>query len=613
MSEIEKDSALSENQTVNEVSTEKELTEQPLHEEQQEEHVHETAENFSNLSKEEMVKMAETFAEGDITEVKSKVPALKEAFDALLETEKTAALSAHLEQGLAKEDFKFAYSKEDDRFQEALRKFNKRKAEYTAEQEKLREDNLKVKQDILTEMKNLIQNEDNMQRAFEQFHELQARWRNTGAVPQGKLQDLWLTYKLYTDKFYELLKINRELQELDYKRNLDAKIEICEKAEELVNEPSLNTALQTLQFLQNKWRETGRVSHDKSAEIWERFKAAGDKVYDRRREYYNQLKQRYAENLESKNNLIVRLEELVKEEPVKANEWVERGKAIVELQNEWKKVGYADKKSNDEVWEKFRGICDTFFSKKNEFFTNLKREHADNLQAKNELCMQAEALVESNDWKKTTEELKRLQQEWKKTGSAGERHNQKVWERFRKACDAFFARKGEHYSSLETEFKENLEKKNALIEKAEQFVAGENGDETVEQLKELQREWSAIGMVPLEHKDTIYARFKAAIDKHFQNLRQQNKERFSSQSKPTYRSGKPGNEKNDLKHRMNQLTSEINTWENNLGYFAKSKNADGVRKEFEEKINRAKEEIQRLKKQLDTIGLSPKEDKPEEK
>lgn len=612
MSEIEKDSALSENQTVNEVSTEKELTEQPLHEEQQE-HVHETAENFSNLSKEEMVKMAETFAEGDITEVKSKVPALKDAFDALLETEKTAALSAHLEQGLAKEDFRFAYSKEDDRFQEALRKFNKRKAEYTAEQEKLREDNLKVKQDILTEMKNLIQNEDNMQRAFEQFHELQARWRNTGAVPQGKLQDLWLTYKLYTDKFYELLKINRELQELDYKRNLDAKITICERAEELVNEPSLNTAIQTLHFLQNKWRETGRVSHDKSAEIWERFKAAGDKVYDRRREYYNQLKQRYAENLESKNNLIVRLEELVKEEPVKANGWVERGKAIVELQNEWKKIGYADKKSNDEVWEKFRGICDTFFSKKNEFFTNLKREHADNLQAKNELCMQAEALVESSDWKKTTEELKRLQQEWKKTGSAGERHNQKVWERFRKACDAFFARKSEHYTSLESEYKENLEKKNALIEKAEQFVAGENGDETVEQLKELQREWSAIGMVPLEHKDTIYARFKAAIDKHFQALRQQNKERFTSQGRPAYRSGKPGNEKNDIKHRMNQLSSEINTWENNLGFFAKSKNADGVRKEFEEKINRAKEEIQRLKKQLDTIALPAKEEKPEDK
>lgn len=612
MSEIEKDSALSENQTVNEVSTEKELTEQPLHEEHQE-HVAEPAENFSNLSKEEMVKLVESFAVADITEVKSKVPALKEAFDALLETEKTAALSAHLEQGGAKEDFKFEYSKDDDRFQEALRKFNKRKAEYTAEQEKLREDNLKVKQDILTEMKNLIQNEDNMQRAFEQFHELQARWRSTGPVPQGKLQDLWLTYKLYTDKFYELLKINRELQELDYKRNLDAKITICEKAEELVNEPSLNTALQTLQFLQNKWRETGRVSHDKSSEIWERFKAAGDKVYERRREYYNQLKQRYAENLEAKNSLIGKLEELMKEAPVKANDWVEKGKAIVELQNEWKKIGYADKKSNDEVWEKFRGICDKFFSGKNEFFTNLKREHADNLQAKNELCMQAEALAESSDWKKTTEELKRLQQEWKKTGSAGERHNQKVWERFRKACDAFFARKSEHYTSLESEYKENLERKNALIEKAEQFVAGDNGDETVEQLKELQREWSAIGMVPLEHKDTIYARFKAAIDKHFQALRQQNKERFTSHSRPAYRSGKPGNEKNDIKHRMNQLSSEINTWENNLGFFAKSKNADGVRKEFEEKINRAKEEIQRLKKQLDTIALPAKEEKPEDK
>lgn len=611
MSEIEKDSALSENQTAIEVSSENELSEQPLHEEHQE-HVPEPAENFSNLTKEEMVKMAESFSDRDIAEVKSKIPALKNAFDELLASEKEAALSAHLEQGLAKEDFKFTYSGDDEKFQEAIRKFNKRKAEYTAEQEKFRDDNLKIKQDILNEMKSLIQNEDNMQRAFEQFHELQARWRNTGAVPQGKLQDLWMTYKLYTDKFYELLKINRELQDLDFKKNLDAKIEICEKAEELVNEPSLNEALHKLQFLQNKWRETGRVSNEKRIEIWERFKAASDKVYDRRREYYEQLKQRYAENLEAKNTLISRLEELIKEEPVKANEWVERGKAIVEFQNEWKKVGYADKKSNDEVWEKFRGICDAFFSKKNEFFTNLKREHADHLQAKNELCMQAEALVESSDWKKTTEELKRLQQEWKKTGSAGERHNQKVWERFRKACDAFFARKSAHYATLESEYKENMEKKNALIEKAEQFVAGENSDETVEQLKDLQRQWTDIGMVPLEHKDTIYARFKAAIDKHFQALRQHNKERFTSHSRPV-RSGKPGNEKNDLKHRMSQLSSEINTWENNLGFFAKSKNADSVRKEFEEKINRAKEEIQRLKKQMDTIGLPAKDEKSEEK
>ena len=280
---------------------------------------------------------------------------------------------------------------------------------------------------------------------------------------------------------------------------------------------------------------------------------------------------------------------------------------LVGVQNEWKKVGFADKKSNDEVWAKFRSLCDGFFVRKNDFFTSLKKEHAANLQLKNELCIQAEALIENTDWKKTTEELKRLQAEWKKTGFAGDRNNQKIWERFRKACDAFFERKNAHYTSLESDYKENFDKKNALIEKVEQFTLGENIDETIDQLKDFQRQWSEIGMVPLEHKDTIYAKFKAVIDKHFQSIRQHDKERFTTGHQPSFRSGKPGNEKNDLKYKINQLTGEINTWENNLGFFARSKNADAVRKEFEDKINHAKEEIKRIKKQLDEISQAPKE------
>jgi hypothetical protein len=607
MSEIENGSVNNENPAALDATTENELIGQPMHDEAAEV-IADQEEHYSHLSKEELVRQAEISAEADIPSVKQKMTALKEAYEQIMGSEKEAALSAYLEQGGNKEDFRFAYTDLDERFQAALKKYNKRKAEFTEQQEKLREDNFKVKQDILNEMKNLIQNEENMQRAFEQFHELQARWRNTGAVPSGKVNDLWMTFQHYTQKFYDLLKINRELQELDYKKNLDAKIELCEKAEELLNEPSLNVALQTLHQLQNKWRETGPVSREKRTEIWERFKSAGDKVYERRHEYYEELKKRYAENLEAKNKLILRTEELLKDEPIKSADWVDRGKELIKIQNEWKTVGFADKKSNEEVWAKFRSLCDGFFARKNEFFTALKKEHAANLQAKTELCLQAEALAENSDWKKTTEELKRLQQEWKKIGAVGEKHSQKIWERFRKSCDTFFERKNAHYTSLEAEYKTNLEKKNALIEKAEQFVAGDNADLVVEQLKDMQRQWSEIGLVPIEHKDTIYARFKAAIDKHFQTIRQHNKERFAaSGSKPVYRSGKPGNEKNDLKHRMNQLTSEINTWENNLGFFARSKNADAVRKEFEDKINKAKEEINRLKKQLDEINQPAKE------
>jgi len=614
MTEVNNDFHADENQQAGETQSENESLAQPLQEEHlaalPEEHLEtlpEQEENYNHLTKEELVKVAEGFAEGDIAVVKSKINALKNAFEQIQSSEKEQALSAFLEEGGVKDDFKYSYTQADDRFQSALKKYNKRKAEYAEQQEKLRENNFNIKQEILVAMKNLIQNEENMQRAFDQFHELQAKWRATGPVPSGQLNDLWMTYKLYTDKFYENLKINRELQELDFKKNLEAKIELCEKAEDLINEPSLNSALQTLHSLQNKWRETGHVGREKSNEIWERFKAASDKVYERRKEYFEQLKERYAENLAAKNQLITKTEELLKDEPLKASEWMEKSKMLVEVQNEWKKVGFADKKSNDEVWAKFRGLCDGFFVRKNDFFTSLKKEHTANLQLKNELCIQAEALIENTDWKKTTEELKRLQAEWKKTGFAGDRNNQKIWERFRKACDSFFERKNAHYTSLESDYKENFDKKNALIEKAVQFTLGENIDESIEQLKDFQRQWSEIGMVPLEHKDTIYAKFKAIIDKHFQSIRQHNKERFTSGHKQSFRSGKPGNEKNDLKHKMNQLTGEINTWENNLGFFARSKNADAVRKEFEDKINHAKEEIKRIKKQLDEISQAPKE------
>ncbi len=603
MSEMESETGLPENQPAPEVKNEQELVEQPIHEE----HVEvlpEPVEDFANLSKEELVKLLEGFADDDINTVKQKVAATKDAMDHLQQGEREHALSSFIEQGGNKDDFKYEYDALDNRFHTSLRKFNKRKIEQFEHQEKQREENLKTKQGILNELKVLIQNEENMQRAFEVFHDMQARWRNTGAVPSGKVNDLWMTYKLYTDKFYELIKINRELQDLDYRKNMEAKLELCEKAEELIMEPSLNKALAQLHELQNRWRETGPVSREKKNEIWERFKAASDKVYQRREEFFQELKTKQAANLVAKNEMIAKLEELLKEEPTKSSDWVERAKHVVEIQNQWKKTGYADKKSNDEVWATFKGKCDDFFKRKNDHFVGLKKEYAANLQKKSELCIQAEAMQDSTDWKKTTEELKRLQQDWKQTGFVGEKQGQKIWERFRAACDKFFERKAEHYNSIGSEQQENLVKKTALAEQAEQFVAGDNGDETVEQLKAMQRSWTEIGLVPIEHKDTIFTRFKAAIDKHFQALRKSNNERFSSGvSRPaSHYVSKPGHEKNDLKHRMNQLNTEINTLENNLGFFAKSKNADALKKEFEEKINKAKEEIKRIKQQMNEIG-----------
>lgn len=601
MSELESGLGEPESKPLNEVQSESELIAQPMHDEPAEQEVIEPVENFSQYSKAELLTIIDGFAHEDINQVKQKVFAVKDAYEHLINSERDNALAAFIEQGGTKEDFKFTNDPADEKFFSALRKFNKRKAEHFEQVEKQRNQNLKIKQDILTELKNLIQNEENMQRAFEQFHDMQARWRSTGAVPGNKVNDLWMTYKVFTDKFYELIKINRDLQELDQRKNLEAKIQLCEKAEELILQPSLNKALGALQTLQNQWRETGPVGREKKNEVWERFKSASDKVYERRREFFDDLNKKQAANLEAKNSLLTKIDELVKQEVTKAAEWMEKSKAVIDIQNEWKKIGYADKKSNDEVWAKFKGICDDFFKRKNDFFQTLKKEYAANLQMKTELCMQAETLRDSSDWRKASEELKRLQQDWKNIGPVGDKYHYKIWDRFRAACDGFFKRKSEHYNSIEGEQTDNLAKKNLLADEVEQFVASENPSETIEQLKNFQRRWSEIGLVPFEKKDEVQKKFKAAIDKHFKSVDNLNRDRSYNPSR-TYHTGKPGNQTNDIKYRMNLLNTEVNTLENNLGFFAKSKNADAMKKEFEEKINKAKEEIKKLKQQLNEVN-----------
>lgn len=586
------------------VSSEAELQNASVIQPEEQEVTEDHSENFSSFGKEELVKQAESFADADISAVKAKVFAIKDAFDHLFNSEKEAALASHIEQGGTKEDFEFSADALAERFYAAIKKFNKRKADFLEEQEKKREQNLRDKLTILNEFKSLIQNEENMQKAFEQFHELQNKWRNTGNVPSAKAQDLWMTYKMYTDKFYELIKINRELQDLDWRKNLEMKIELCEKAEELLLEPSLNKSLSNLASLQNKWREVGPVSRDKKNEIWERFKAAADKIYARKTEYFNEVKVKHAKNLEEKKAIVEKLQQLLQKPIAKANDWIERAKDVVEIQNEYKKIGFAEKSSSAETWTKFRSICDKFFHDKNEFFQSLKKEYAANQQAKTDLIVQAENLKESTDWKKATEEIKQLQVQWKTIGAVGERSSQKLWERFRAACDTFFDRKKQHYSSLESEYQDNLTRKTQLTDEVEQFVAGENGEETIEQLKNFQRRWSEIGPVPFEKKDEAQQRFKKGIDKHFDTVhsRQRDLRRSGGGNVQKNFTPKAGGEKGAIQHRVSSLQHEVQTLENNLGFFAKSKNSDSLKKEFEEKINKAKEEIKKLKEQLQSIN-----------
>ncbi|MFM7054295.1 MAG: DUF349 domain-containing protein [Bacteroidota bacterium] len=574
----------------------------------------EPEEDLATLSREQLVERLEQYAsEQEVPRFKDRVNSIRDNLSQAFTHEREAALAKFIEDGGNRDDFKPATDPLEERFSKALKKYNKRRIEYQEQQEKQRKVSLDEKREILGLLKDLIQNEENMNKAFERFHELQARWRAAGPVPSADAKDLQMSYKFLIDKFYDYIKINRELQDLDQRRNLEMKLRLCEQAEELMLDSSISNAFKKLHTLQDKWRETGPVPRDKKDEIWDRFKAACDKVFERRREYEQQFEEKRKDNLEAKTALCEQVEALKPAAESKHKEWQEITAKLLELQVAWRKIGHAGKQHNESIWTRFRTACDNLFKTKNDFYSRRKQEYAANLQLKTELCIQAEALQENTDWKSTSEELKRLQEEWKKIGFAGDRQSEKIWKRFRSACDAFFAKKSEHFSSRDKDNEENLVKKNELIAKIEAYAPGDDHHASFEELKAFQREWNAIGLVPIKQKDGVNARFKQAIDAQFAKLKSSDRPRGSYQPKTQFvsktTSDKGGDpERRSLLNRISELKNDVQIWENNIGFFAKSKTADKLKSEFEDKISKAKKEIGALMEKL----KGPEQPKPTE-
>jgi hypothetical protein len=583
----------------------------------------EPVEDFGHMSKEDLATRMEVFSkENDVNSVKNRVNAAREAFQAILNQERDIAFAAFIEAGGVKEEFDYKDPLET-KFFDAYKHFQKRRSEFILGQEKIRTENLRLKNEILTQMKNILQKEEDMSKAFNEFHELQAKWRSIGPVPPQNVNDLWMTYKLYSDRFYEFIRLNRELQDLEMKKNLEMKMHLCERAEELLLEPSLNKALQDIQALQHKWREIGAVPREKRTEIWVRFKAAVDKIYDNKRSYLDSQRSVFEENHKQKSALIEKAEAIIAEVFDKHPQWQDGLKRLLELQTEWRKIGPTGKDTNDSIWQKFKGTCDQFFKNKDEFYKKKKQEYAGNLQAKTELCIQAESLKDNTDWKTTSNELIRLQQEWKKIGPAGDK-NEKVWQRFKAACDEFFQKKTAHFADQDQAQSGNLEQKNALITEVEQYVLPADPNEAIEQLKAFQRKFTEIGLVPIKQKEDIQNRFRAAVQVHFDALkakpeykqsyrqrqdRPERADRPERQDRPYRGSGdhaQGGNEEQrNLQNKVNKLVGEVQLWENNLGFFANSKNASALRQEYESKIQHAKDEINKLKAKLQELKNTP--------
>ena len=563
--------------------------------------------DLDGLNKLQLVEMLEELVQdSDIQKIKDKVAAVRLHFNALNKEDMDNELSQFLQGGGEAESFQHVEDPIEQRFNAAFGIFKANRAKQNEDMEKQKVENLAKKQSILEELKEIIASDDTLKKTYDDFRALQDRWKEIGPVPPAENSNLWNNYHFLVEKFFDKVRIGRELRDLDMKKNLDAKIELCEKAEELLDEKSITKAFKALQKLHEDWKEVGPVPQDKKDEIWERFKAATDKINQIRREHYAQIEEEQTGNLEAKKALCEKAEELIAEDYTSVNAWQKKSDELSEIFGVWKTIGPASKKDNEEIWQRFRGTMDAFFAKKKEFFATLKDRQTENLERKTQLCIEAEALMESTDWKNATEQIKKLQEEWKTIGPVPKRHTDKIWKRFRAACDTFFNRKNEHFSGRRTEEEANLAAKKALIEEIKAFEIGPSRNENMEAIKAFQKRWIEIGYVPMKYKDAINKEYRELIDGFFDTMRKNQNEASTNEFREMmegWRDDPNANdrvrrERNTLQTRIQKLRDEIAAMENNIGFFSNSKNSELMRAEYEKKINKAKEDLKVLEAKL---------------
>ncbi len=566
--------------------------------------------DYTVLSREELIsKFKELLKSFPLSVVRAHLEAIRLIFDKKTGEFEEEALKKFLESGEAKEAFTPPLDPLKKEFATLFSDYrNKRDMERKAlEIEK--ENNLKAKYEVIEGIKDLINRQESLNVTFQEFRALQQRWREIGPVHQSKLHDLWETFHLHVENFYNFIKINNELRDLDLKKNYESKLALCEKAETLLLEPSPVRAFKTLQKYHDQWREIGPVPRDKKEELWERFKSITAKINLRQQEHFESLRNQLQKNLEAKTELCERAEALLQLNITSPREWESKSKQLIDLQQIWKTIGFAPKKDNHLVYDRFRKTCDEFFNRKREFFRNYKEVQQNNLQLKTELCIQAEAMKESKDWRITTEEYIRIQRKWKEIGPVPRKHSDAIWKRFREACDYFFNRKSEFFSNIDEEQNKNLKLKEELIEELINFVPKDDTEECFKILQDFQRRWSAIGFVPIKEKNRINQEFRNHINQKFDHLNldevnkslQKFRNKLENWKASEQFNNKIGQERNKVMMKLKQLENDIDLWENNIGFFIKSKNSEALVREFKNKIENGKRNIKLLNKKLDLI------------
>ncbi|MCD4697875.1 MAG: DUF349 domain-containing protein, partial [Bacteroidales bacterium] len=573
----------------------------------EEESVEEETIEFDKLNRAELVEMLEAqVTESDINAIKKKVSQIKVAFLKLNNEAHQQKIETFISQGGEEEGFTDEKDEIENRFNIAFSIYKKNRKKWLEELEKEKVRNLETKKLILEELKSLIESEESLKKTYDEFRGLQEKWRQAGMVPKSEVNNLWQNYHFYVEKFFDKVKINNELRDLDMKKNMESKIELCEKAEELLLETSPLKSFKQLQDYHRQWKEIGPVPQDKKDDLWERFKSTTDKINERRREHYNSLRDGQKSNLVAKTALCEKAEEILQKENETIREWQANTDNISELLKVWKTIGPAPRKENDEIWDRFKSSLDNFFAGKKEFFQKIKEEQINNYNLKLDLSAQAEAIKSSTDWKNTTNELINLQKEWKKIGPVPKKHSDKIWKRFRAACDEFFNSKSEYFSNIKQHEADNLTVKEELIKKVESFKFDTDKNHNLEVLKGFQREWTDIGHVPFKEKERVQVSFRNAINKQLDKLNINKaeiqtvnyKQRFENIKDKPNANRIISNERNFLINKRKKMEDEVNLWENNMGFLAESKKASLLKEEFERKIEKVKTEIKVISEKI---------------
>lgn len=570
-----------------------------------------TETTVQRLTKAEAIERLKAIADDVENVPKTEIDSLKQTFYKLHNAEQEAARKKFVDDGGAPEDYVPTPDPQEEEMKNIMSVIRSKRSELAAEVEKQKEMNLQVKLSIIEELKDLLESPEDANKNYTEFKRLQQQWNEVKLVPQASVNELWKNYQLYVEKFYDLLKLNNEFREYDFKKNLEIKTHLCEAAEKLAEEPDVVSAFHQLQKLHQEYRETGPVAKELREEIWARFKAASTAVNRRHQQHFDALKEAEQQNLDQKTVICEIIEGIDYNELTNFAAWDNKTQEIIALQNKWKTIGYAPQKMNVKIFERFRAACDTFFNKKAEFFKAVKESMSENLEKKRALCEKAEALKDSTDWKATADVLVKLQKEWKTIGPVAKKHSDAIWKRFIASCDYFFEQKNKAGASQRTEEQANLEKKRDIIARLEAIGEDTDADTAIDQVRNLMKEWNAVGFVPFKEKDKVYKQYHALVDKLFERYNLSQSSKKLSNFKSTLSNIQEGGaqtlyrEREKLARAYENMKSELQTYENNLGFLnASSKKGNSLLTELNRKVEKLKADIDLVKEKIKAVDES---------